>query len=137
MGHGAPPRLTPLSVGLVIIGIYQLILKDKLYWLKFRNISQFDIQYARLRRNCSSLKYDLFRCNIIKDSRFVCGFIREDASHFLLNCHLHVSISRGQFSLIFYTTIIFGEILELYYMETLKKTYLKIFCPLKQYLHSH
>jgi len=41
--------------------------------------------------------------------------------------------NRGQFSLIFYTTIIFGEILELYYLETLKKTRLEIFCYQKQY----
>ena len=40
-----------------------------------------NVLYARLRRNCSSLKYD-----IITDSRCVCGYIREDASHFLLNC---------------------------------------------------
>ena len=49
-----------------------------------------NILYSRLRNNCSSLKYDLFRCNIIKDSRCVCGYIREDASHFLLNCHLYI-----------------------------------------------
>jgi hypothetical protein len=49
-----------------------------------------NILYSRLHNNCSSLKYDLFRCNIIKDSRCVCGYIREDASHFLLNCHLYI-----------------------------------------------
>ena len=49
-----------------------------------------NILYARLRRNCSSLKYDLFRSNIITDSRCVCGYIREDASHFLLNCRLNI-----------------------------------------------
>jgi hypothetical protein len=49
-----------------------------------------NILYSRLRNNCSSLKYDLFRCNKIKDSRCVCGYIREDASHFLLNCHLYI-----------------------------------------------
>ena len=49
-----------------------------------------NILYARLRRNCSSLKYDLFRSNIITDSRCVCGYIREDASHFLLNCRLYI-----------------------------------------------
>jgi hypothetical protein len=49
-----------------------------------------NILYARIRRNCSSLKYDLFRSNIITDSRCDCGFIREDASHFLLNCRLYI-----------------------------------------------
>jgi hypothetical protein len=42
-----------------------------------------NILYSTLRNNCSSLKYDLFRYNIIKDSRCVCGYIREGASHFL------------------------------------------------------
>ena len=49
-----------------------------------------NILYARLRRSCSSLKYDLFRSNIITDSRCVCGYIMEDASHFLLKCHLYI-----------------------------------------------
>jgi hypothetical protein len=44
-----------------------------------------NIVYVRLRRSCSSLKYDLCRSNITTDSRCVCGFTREDASHFLLN----------------------------------------------------
>jgi hypothetical protein len=65
-----------------------------------------NIVYVRLRRSCSSLKYDLCRSNITTDSRCVCGFTREDASHFLLNCRLYIE----QFSLIFCTTIIFGEI---------------------------
>jgi hypothetical protein len=65
-----------------------------------------NILYVRLRRSCSSLKYDLCRSNITTDSRCVCGFTREDASHFLLNCRLYIE----QFSLIFCTTIIFGEI---------------------------
>jgi len=38
----------------------------------------------------NKLKYDLFRSNIITDSRCVCGFTREDASHFLLNCRLYI-----------------------------------------------
>ena len=78
------------------------------------------ILYARLRRNCSSLKYDLFRSNIIKDSRCVCGYIREDASHFLLNCRLYIE----------QRTILFN------FLETPKKTRLKIFCYEMQYSHS-
>ena len=42
------------------------------------------IIYARLHRCCSSLRYDLFQSKIITDSRCVCGFTREDASHFPL-----------------------------------------------------
>ena len=49
-----------------------------------------NLLYARLRRNCSSLKYDLFRSNIITYSRCVCGYTREDASYFLLNCRLYI-----------------------------------------------
>ena len=49
-----------------------------------------NISHARLRRNCSWLKYDLFRSNIITDSSCVTGFMREDASLFLLNCCLHI-----------------------------------------------
>jgi hypothetical protein len=48
-----------------------------------------NVLYARLRRNCSSLKYDLFWSNVITDSRCVCGYIRENPSHFLLNCRLY------------------------------------------------
>jgi hypothetical protein len=48
-----------------------------------------NVLYARLRRNCSSLKYDLFWSNVITDSRCVCGYIMEDPSHFLLNCRLY------------------------------------------------
>jgi hypothetical protein len=46
------------------------------------------ILYARLHRSCISLMYDLFQSNIITDSRCVCGFIREDASHFPLELPL-------------------------------------------------
>ena len=49
-----------------------------------------NILYSTLRSTCSSLKYDIFRCNIIQDSRCVCGYIMEDASHFLLKCHLYI-----------------------------------------------
>jgi hypothetical protein len=36
------------------------------------------------------LGYRLFRSNVITDLRCVCGFTREDASHFLLNCRLYI-----------------------------------------------
>jgi hypothetical protein len=58
-------------------------------------IDPIDIRPALVRGiskdlECNTNVYDLFRCNIIKDSRFVCGYIREDTSHFLLNCHLYI-----------------------------------------------
>jgi hypothetical protein len=59
-----------------------------------------NILYARLRRSCSSLKYDLFRSNIITDSRCVCGYTREDASHFLLNCPLYIEQRTVLFNLL-------------------------------------
>jgi hypothetical protein len=90
-----------------------------------------NVLYARLRRNCSSLKYmyDLFRSNIITDSRCVCGYIAFSWTTAYIS-------NNGQFSLIFCTTTIFGKILELCYLETLKKTRLKIFCYQMQYRHS-
>ena len=78
---------------------YGKSLKEKLYFLRFwDNFLVGDrisnILYSRLHHNCSSLKYDLFQCNFIKDC--VCGFIREDTSHFLLTAAY--ILSRGQFS---------------------------------------
>ena len=87
--------------------------------------------YTRLCRNYSSLKYYLFRSNTITYLRCVCGFIREDASHFLLKFLLYSE----QCSLIFYTTIIFEEKLELYYLET-QRDQAEICCYQKQYGHS-
>ena len=49
-------------------------------------------------------------------------------SHFLLKCRLY-SEKRTP-------AIIFGQILELYYLETLKRTRQEIFCYQKQYRHS-
>ena len=77
-----------------------------------------NVLYARLRRNCSSLKYDLFRSNIITDSRCVCGYIREDASYFLLNCHLYIEQRTILFNFLHHHN--FGKILELCYLETQK-----------------
>jgi hypothetical protein len=63
-----------------------LISLRKLCWCK----KMAENWFKSVRNNCSSLKYDLFRCNIIKDWRCICGYIREDSSHFLLNCHLYI-----------------------------------------------
>ena len=79
--------------------------------------------------------YDILLSNIITDSRYSCGFIREDASLFLLNYRLYIE-QRTVFFICYNTIILFGEILELYYLETLKTTMLKMFSYHKQYIHS-
>ena len=43
------------------------------------------IQHTRLRLNCSSLDYDLFRKNIIDHPHCSCGAI-ETSNHFLTEC---------------------------------------------------
>ena len=91
-------------------------------------------KFKSVRNNCSSLKYDLFRCNIIKDWRCVCGYIREDSSHFLLNCHLYIEQRTVLFHFLHQHN--FRRDIRTYYLETLKKTLLKIFCYQKQYRHS-
>ena len=75
-----------------------------------------NILYARLRRNCSSLKYDPFRSNIITVSRCVCGYITEDASHFLLNCRLYIEQRTILFNILHHNnfrkdirTLLFGD----------------------------
>ena len=74
---------------------FKITLKSKVVLAKIQGHflvgdRRHNILYARLRRSCSSLKYDLFRSNIITDSRCVCGCTREDASHFLLYCRLYI-----------------------------------------------
>ena len=77
---------------------------------------QHNILYARLCRSCSSLKYDQFRSNIITDSRCVCGFTTEDASHFLLNCRLYIEQRTVLFNFLYHhnfqrdiKTLLFGD----------------------------
>ena len=83
-----------------------------------------NILYARLRRNCSSLKYDLFRFNIITDSRWVCGYIREDASHFLLNCRLYIEQRTILFNVLHHNnfrkdirTLLFGDSQNIFFLS--------------------
>ena len=45
-----------------------------------------NILHSRLRRKCSSLKSDLFRCNIIDTCYCDCGNYIESAEHFFLIC---------------------------------------------------
>ena len=46
---------------------------------------KYQVLHTRLRTNCSSLNYDLYRKNIVHDEHCVCGE-REDATHFLFYC---------------------------------------------------
>ena len=62
-------------------------------------------------------------------------YIRKPHFHFLLNCRLYIE----QRTVLFKkncTITIFGMILELYYLETLKKTRFKIICYQMQCRHS-
>ena len=45
---------------------------------------------ARLRRKCSSLKSDLFRCKIIDTCYCDCGYNIETVEHFFLVCPLYI-----------------------------------------------
>ena len=49
-----------------------------------------NILHTRLRHNCSSLNYDLFRCNLIPDPSCNCGNPCENAYHFVLECPLYL-----------------------------------------------
>ena len=56
------------------------------YSLGNRKIS---IALARLRMDCSSLKNDLFKLNIIDSSHCECGFDKETCKHYFLDCPLY------------------------------------------------
>ena len=48
-----------------------------------------NILHTRLRNNCSSLKSDLFRCNLTNDCACECNhYIVENVQHFFLHCNL-------------------------------------------------
>lgn len=72
--------------------IFKLKLK-----LKYRNVCKpppyfligkrhLNLLHARIRNNCSALKYDLFRANIINDKSCSCCALVENARHYLLVC---------------------------------------------------
>ena len=43
---------------------------------------------ARLRNYCSSLNFDLFRCNLVPSPLCACGKDHETVDHYLLQCEL-------------------------------------------------
>ena len=49
-----------------------------------------NVLHTRLRHRSSNLNADLFRVNLINDPGCVCGWIIEDAIHFVLECCLYV-----------------------------------------------
>ena len=44
------------------------------------------VLHARLRNNCSSLKFDLFHANLIDNPTCICGYRNETVEHYLLYC---------------------------------------------------
>ena len=50
---------------------------------------KISIALARLRMDCSSLKNDLFKLNIIDSSNCECGFENETCQHYFLDCRLY------------------------------------------------
>ena len=67
---------------------------------------------TKLRHRCSSLKYDLFRVNIIESPESSCGNPCENVFHFLLECPNYIEQRRNMLvRLAFYTADINVELL--------------------------
>lgn len=64
--------------------------RDKVPVYYFSGDRYLNVIHARLRNNCSSLKADLFRANLVDNSACECGHINESANHFLLECKKYV-----------------------------------------------
>lgn len=50
---------------------------------------RLSILYARLRHNCSTLNYDLYRCNLTEDPKCNCGNPCENVFHYFFECSLY------------------------------------------------
>ena len=50
---------------------------------------KYNILHTRLRHQCSSLNYDLFRCNLVADPSCRCGSPCENSFHFFFECPLY------------------------------------------------
>ena len=59
---------------------------------------KFNILHTRLRQQCSSLKYDLFRCNLVPDPSCECGNPCENSFHFILECPLYIHQRNSMFN---------------------------------------
>lgn len=58
----------------------------------FEGNRKLNIIHTRLRHNCSILKYDLYRCNLIEDPSCACGYPCENAFHYFFECSLYTRI---------------------------------------------
>jgi hypothetical protein len=66
--------------------IFSMLLSKPLYFST--GIIIANILHDRLRQKCSSLKCDLFRCNLIASCNCDCGNYIESVDHFFLKCNI-------------------------------------------------
>ena len=57
----------------------------------FSGDRRYSVFQARLRNNCSNLNFDLFSNHLKLYETCECGAEREDAEHYLFQCHLYTS----------------------------------------------
>jgi hypothetical protein len=67
--------------------VYDMPYKPPLYFSTGIRIAH--ILHARLRQKCSSLKSDLFRCNLIASCNCDCRNYIESVDHFFLKCNIY------------------------------------------------
>ena len=58
---------------------------------------RFNILHTRLRHQCSSLRADLFRVNLVNDPKCSCGAAIEDSIHYFFECPLYQEVRRRMF----------------------------------------
>ena len=73
--------------------VYDIPDKPPLYFSMGIRIA--NILHARLRQKCSSLKCDLFRCNLIASCNCDCGNYIESVDHFFLKCNISSSDNKS------------------------------------------
>ena len=68
--------------------------KLKLFFTKKRNPQYYYIGdrflivlHSRMRNKCSALNADLYHANLIVNSNCLCGYLNENAEHYLLHCN--------------------------------------------------
>ena len=94
--------------------VYDIPDKPPLYFST--GIGNANILHARLRQKFSSLKCDLFRCNLISSCNCDCGNYIESVDHFFLKCNIYtehrIQLFRGMSNLRFdinIENILFGN----------------------------
>ena len=68
--------------------VYDMPVKLPFYFSN--SIRIVNILHARLRKKCSSLKCDLFRCNLIAPCNCDCGNYIKSLYHFFLKCNIYI-----------------------------------------------